>query len=138
MSDIYQIVDSVIEIKEVPIRSETPDEATYRIQVENFLQNLKPFSSSLNVVRSEMNGAIRWINDKTIDIDEIKNETINAELKAKAYADTAEQKANEVESVVIPQEATYSKDEIDTMFNSLITAVTALQYAVAVLSKGAK
>ena len=105
---------------------------------DKFLNTLPEFSVKINEFGVHMENLEEEVEDKKETTLSYMNDALNYKTQAKAYADTATQKANEVESVVIPQEATYSKDEIDTMFNSLITAVTALQYAVAVLSKGAK
>lgn len=103
---------------------------------DKFLNQLPDFSIKINEFGTYMESLEDEVEEKKETTLSYMNDALNYKTKAKAYANTAEQKANEVESVVIPQDATYSKDDIDKMFNSLITAITALQYAVSVLSKG--
>jgi len=53
---------------------------------------------------------------------------------AYAYKTDAESAANAIKSYVIPEEATYSKDDLDSNHNSLLTALTATQAQVSTIA----
>jgi len=131
MSNIYQIKAQVPVISVVPLRSEAPDEATYRVQVEAFLQQLKPLSIGLNNATQEINWAIKWIDNSLTEVGRYVNLTANYKNEAFAYKEEAVKAVNSVKGYVIPTNATYSKDEIDKYFDEVARVQVAQQLMLA-------
>ena len=132
MNDIITI-DSITQFEEVPLRSEEQSEVQYRIKVENFLKLLKQFSKDLLSLVSQLNSFIGFAKSAETETKAARNDAINAKNEAYAYKTEAQLAAEEIKSFVLPNDATYSKDAIDAMFNSILTQVVAQQAQIAIL-----
>ncbi len=96
------------------------DTDKYHIDLIPFVNSLNIFSSQTNNVRNEVNNlkesALQYKNDAN-ESATLSNQSKIESISAK---DIAVQKANDIESYSVPEEATYNIDAIDVMNSKMI------------------
>jgi len=97
-------------------------------QLPNWSGYLNNWASQANHVRDEING----FKDNTYSY---MNTTLNYKNIARAYRDEAVNASNSIKNYVIPTEATYNQDALETALNGVLTKIVDLQSQISVLKQ---
>ena len=97
-------------------------------KLPNWSGDLNNWASQANHVRDEVNG----FKDTTYSY---MNTTLDYKNLAYGYKTDAENAANSIKNYVIPEEATYNQNALETALNGVLTSVVTLQAQISILKQ---
>jgi len=103
-------------------------------QADAFLNTLPHWSPQLNQFAHQANNLRDEVNDFRNTTYDYMTTTKNYMNSTYVYKEDAINAANFIKNYVIPQEVTYSKDTLDSNYNSLLTAITATQVQISTIT----
>jgi len=103
---------------------------------DDFLNQLPDYSSDLNNWASQANHLRDEVNGFKDDTYSYMNTTLDYKNLAYGYKTDAENAANSIKNYVIPEEATYNQNALETALNGLLTQAVAQQAQISILRRG--
>ena len=126
-----QITQNITGISDYPKIGDTHD--VFRQKADIAWNDLANMAGELNNYKDQANSLRDDVNSWYLSVEKWTNDTLNYRNQAYAYKIEAVNAANSIKSYVIPDEATYGKDEIDVMLNGLLTQIVAQQAQISIL-----
>ena len=100
----------------------------------DFIETAEKFLNQLPDTCVEMNNFANQANNLRDEVNTFRNQTQDYKNLAYGYKVDAEQARNEIKGYVIPEEATYSKEELATYFDEVLRVQTAQQLMLSLIT----
>ena len=100
----------------------------------DFIETADKFLNQLPDMATQMNNFANQANSLKDEVNTFRNQTQDYKNLTYGYKVDAEQARNEIKSYVIPENATYSKDDLNAYFDEIIRVQTAQQIAITLIT----